>query len=59
MSFSKTHVSRSDEGVQVSFTKADEHQEVQEIPTTPGGFVGLVCQCHNLNWHDPLNNGGI
>ena len=59
MSFSKTHVSRSDEGVQVSFTKAGEHQEVQEIPTTPRGFVGLVCQCHNLNWHDPLNNGGI
>lgn len=30
-----------------------------EVPVTPRDFVGLVCECHNLNWSDPLNNGGI
>lgn len=68
MSLSNTHLSRSDEGVQISFTDPGEEQEEQEehedikypiFPTTPRGFVGLVCECHNVNWHDPLNNGGV
>ena len=58
MSSPNTQFSQTTGGVQISFT-SEHNEEEHEIPTTPRGFVGLVCQCHNLNWHDPLNNGGI
>ena len=65
MSTPNTQVSNTDKGVQISFAPehpeegSEHHEEESGLPVTPRDFVGLVCQCKNLNWSDPLNNGGI
>ena len=65
MSTPNTQVSNTDKDVQISFAPehpeegSEHHEEESGPPVTPRDFVGLVCQCKNLNWSDPLNNGGI
>jgi hypothetical protein len=64
-----TLVSKKCEGIPLSFAQEHEEEgpgdneeeghEEYSLPDTPRDFVGLVCECKNLNWSDPLNNGGI
>ena len=40
----------------------DEEEEEEEYPPSPSDripFGSLKCECHHLNWGDPLKNGGI
>tara|TARA_Y100000389_G_C17383974_1_gene475938 strand:+ start:166 stop:771 length:606 start_codon:yes stop_codon:yes gene_type:complete len=40
----------------------DSDEEEEEYPPSPSDhipFGSLKCECHHLNWGDPLKNGGI
>ena len=40
----------------------DSDSEEEEYPPSPSDripFGSLKCECHHLNWSDPLKNGGI
>jgi hypothetical protein len=41
---------------------SSDEEEEEEYPPSPSDnipFGSLKCECHHLNWGDPLNNGGI
>ena len=38
---------------------SDEEEECPPSPSVRIPFSSLKCECHHLNWGDPLKNGGI